>query len=506
MGNCTSCHTMGKSLSNDNCLQCHKEIQSRVEKKRGFHFPVREKQCTECHKEHHGRNFELIRFDKKQFNHAETGFILEGKHAQISCEQCHRKKNLFDSDVKKFPETRKEKTFLGLSKDCLQCHNDEHRGQFAIGCVQCHSMNSWKPASKFLHEKTRFILNGSHSSVACSQCHKRQGDSTAAIQYSKIEFSSCRSCHNDPHGGKFKQECSQCHSTESWHTVRSGVFDHSSTKFPLLGRHSALKCEQCHQKNRVQRNVSGETGFKITRFQKCSFCHDDAHAQQFQTRKDKGECESCHTVDGFSPSRFDLGAHSNTRFLLTGSHKAIPCGQCHRDELTRSKSKKRFQWNVEIQCMLCHNDVHAGQFKGRMKNGCETCHSAESWQTVSFSHDKTNFPLRGKHSTVQCVQCHTIKNGVTQFVGLKTSCNHCHADRHAGQFSARDGTLCERCHTERGWKLLMFDHNTQSRFALTGKHIAVQCEKCHKETIMNNKRTIKYKPMEAACTDCHPAQ
>ncbi|MDD8017471.1 MAG: cytochrome c3 family protein [Bacteroidota bacterium] len=505
MDNCTKCHTIGKALSNDNCLSCHKEIQTRISQKKGFHAPLKDKQCVECHKEHHGRNFVMVRFDTKAFNHAQVGFSLEGKHATLKCEQCHNKNKIVAKDVVPFSANRMSPIYLGLSPECLACHKDEHRGQFKKECLQCHTMNGWKPAVKFLHDNAQFKLIGAHTKVQCGQCHKKTWENGATTQFIHLEFGSCKSCHQDPHKGKFKQKCEQCHTPESWHQLKTAQFNHGATQFPLKGKHANLKCEQCHQKNAKLKNASGELGFHITKFQKCSQCHADAHAKQFAKRKDGGMCESCHNEQGFSPSLFSLTDHEKNRFTLTGAHGAIPCAKCHVDGKVSAKSTKIFQWNENITCLTCHKDIHAGQFAKKMTSGCETCHTTEAWQTLKFSHDKTAFPLKGKHQTIQCAQCHKQKNNVVQYVGLATQCNVCHEDQHNKQFETNNGTQCQRCHVEDGWKKLLFDHNTQAKFALTGKHSNVACEKCHKEKIVQQKKVIQYKPLGTACIDCHPA-
>ncbi len=38
INNCTKCHTLGKEISGDKCLECHKEIKKRIDEKHGFHF------------------------------------------------------------------------------------------------------------------------------------------------------------------------------------------------------------------------------------------------------------------------------------------------------------------------------------------------------------------------------------------------------------------------------------------------------------------------------------
>ena len=506
MGNCTQCHTMGKAISNDNCLHCHTEINTRIGNKKGYHASLRSKECIECHKEHHGRNFTLIRFEKTSFDHTLTGYTLEGKHTSVQCEKCHTKAKISAADIRVFSDARKATTFLGLGTACVSCHKDEHRGQFKQECLQCHTMNGWKPASKFSHDNAQFKLVGAHATVQCAKCHKKTLANKTVTQFIHLEFESCRSCHTDPHKGKFKQECSQCHTVESWHQLKSASFDHNTTQFPLLGKHTVMKCEQCHPKDSKMKNPSGDLGFHIVRFKNCKNCHSDAHARQFDSRKDRGECTACHTEQGFGISKYTIVDHNNSRFSLQGSHRAVPCVKCHLDGKVTAKSTRQFHWNENIVCTTCHIDIHKGQFTERMTNGCETCHSTNAWDEVMFLHEKTNFPLRGKHADIKCIRCHPSVDGVQKFKGVPLKCNQCHEDQHAGQFDAGKGTHCEQCHIEKNWKAVLFDHDSQSRFSLTGKHQSVKCEKCHKETVLNNKKTIKYKPLEAACVDCHPAQ
>lgn len=503
---CTQCHTVGKMISNDNCLNCHTEIKSRITAKKGYHASITSKECVECHKEHHGRNFTLIRFNKETFDHAQTGYRLEGKHSALKCAQCHAKGKISDKEVQTFSDARKSSTYLGLGTACLSCHKDEHRGQFKSDCQQCHVMTGWKPASKFSHDKAQFTLNGAHRTVDCSKCHKKTLEHGTVTQFTHLEFGSCRTCHKDPHKGKFKQECAQCHSVESWQKVQTTAFDHNATLFPLKGKHSAMRCEQCHPKNAKERNPNGEFGFHIKRFSACKDCHSDAHGKQFDARQDHGACNACHSEQGFTGSTFTVSDHVNARFVLTGAHRATPCMKCHLDGKVNAKSTKQFHWEGTIACTTCHTDVHKGQFNNRMTKGCETCHTVDAWDAVIFSHDQTKFPLKGKHAALKCIQCHKPQNGTPQYKDVPMNCSNCHEDRHAGQFADGTGTRCERCHTEKQWKALVFDHNSQSRFLLTGKHESVKCEKCHKEALINNIRTIKYKPMEAACVDCHPAQ
>jgi hypothetical protein len=113
ISNCTKCHTLGSKVTNDKCLECHTEIRTRISANKGFHVSpeVKGKGCMSCHSDHHGRNFEIVRFDKQKFDHTLTGYNLSGAHAAKTCADCHKPVNIVDESVKK-----KASTYLGLSR------------------------------------------------------------------------------------------------------------------------------------------------------------------------------------------------------------------------------------------------------------------------------------------------------------------------------------------------------------------------------------------------------
>ena len=92
LSNCTKCHELGEDVKNEKCLDCHKEIKNQFIKRHGFHSldNIPQKPCYECHSEHHGRDFKLIKFDTDSFNHSKIGFSLTGRHAEINCFDCHK--------------------------------------------------------------------------------------------------------------------------------------------------------------------------------------------------------------------------------------------------------------------------------------------------------------------------------------------------------------------------------------------------------------------------------
>ncbi|MEK7263462.1 MAG: cytochrome c3 family protein [Bacteroidota bacterium] len=513
MANCTKCHSLGDKISGDKCLECHKEIRARIRENHGMHSAQQKKDCITCHKEHRGIDASLLRWEKEKFNHQEAGFVLDGKHQQLRCEQCHTKKNIRDDDILRKDEKFLEKTFLGLRTQCLDCHKDEHRKQLSSQCLDCHTQNQWSGAEKFSHNSSRFKLKGKHNNVQCGKCHDgelREGK-FHLVKFKPLQFQQCSDCHSDVHSGKLGANCSNCHSEESFKNIAGGKFDHSKTLFPLLGKHISVKCEQCHQERKNTSTAKNSGKKTALKFAACSDCHKDYHKGDFALRSDKGRCESCHTVDGFTPSKFSMEEHAATKFPLAGKHKNLLCNKCHTKEFAGTEKEHiLFLWK-ELSCTSCHSDIHKGQFAERVKkDGCESCHSTNDWKLLNFAHDKTKFSLKGLHLAVACNECHKIvdlgsNSERIQFADTPLQCFSCHDDIHEKQFLRNEATTvqCEICHSSAGWKKITFDHNTQSRFVLDGKHSQLPCSDCHKLVVENSKQFIRYKPLSPLCESCH---
>lgn len=504
--NCTQCHELGDHVNDRRCLDCHQEIQTRLDASQGFHATVRDTNCIACHSDHNGRAFNMIRWpdeDVKKFNHDRTGYVLKGKkHVAAACRDCHQAKNITDQVIKTHKKKDLNHTFLGLDTSCQSCHEDIHRDQFDQSCEACHSVDDWKDVSLFSHDQARFALVGKHSQVGCEKCHPTervsQGSVVSFTRYKPVAFEACASCHEDVHRGRFVQTCDACHSPEGWYQTDRAEFNHSRTQFPLIGKHQQVNCQQCH----------GPTQ-KLTRpaFGQCSDCHEDVHLGQFAKRSDGGRCDVCHSERGFLPASFGLVDHQKTRFPLTDAHQAVPCMMCHtKNDL----GVTRFDWaQEEFLCRDCHTSPHGDQFVGKIaKGGCESCHNASTWRTVSVDHNETRFPLVGKHEGVTCNECH--KNVQTEsftgrlFAPLPMNCQDCHVDRHDGQFVRSGITACARCHTSSSWKADKFDHNRDARFSLTGSHQDVTCEKCHTPRVTETGLTDKYyRPIDMTCANCH---
>ena len=115
------------------------------------------------------------------------------------------------------------------------------------------------------------------------------------------------------------------------------------------------------------------------------------------------------------------------------------------------------------------------------------------WNSVT--HDKTNFPLVGKHKTVSCSECH--KKGI--LAGTPSECETCHLykkndDVHNFQL----GVHCGECHTPTDWKIIKpgsWSHVIETGYPLEGQHRLSNCSQCHEDNI--------YSRVNSSCYNCH---
>jgi Class III cytochrome C family len=508
---CTSCHKLGTG-GVLKCLECHTEINKRLTEKKGFHSAVVKmenpnRDCVRCHSEHNGENFQLIRWEPSQekFDHGKTGYALEGKHAAITCKQCHTATNIQAEFRTLIKQKDPNKSFLGLTSTCLSCHKDFHQGQLSKNCQNCHNSTNWKDVSRFHHANTRYPLTGKHAEVACAKCHAPMGPGLPP-KYTGLNFGSCANCHSDPHHGAFKKDCSSCHVTGGWKQLStaglSSQFDHSKTNFPLLGKHQGVDCAKCHR--------SGDFKTKIP-FALCSDCHrPDPHGGQFLKRKDGGKCEACHTVEGWKPAKFTVQDHATSAYPLEAKHAKVECAKCHIPAGAATRYKIKF-----AQCTDCHKDAHGGQFAAApLLNRCEGCHTVKGFSPSTFTlarHKQTKFALTGAHAAVACADCHTSKRkdgslpAPYHFADL--ACTACHEDVHRGQFReqmSKKRAGCETCHSVDEWKdLTKFDHD-RTAFPLAGAHKAAACIACHKPpNLETGLRNVSFKAAPKVCESCH---
>lgn len=317
---CSSCHAneIYEDTATD-CASCHKLDD--------VHNGERGTQCDNCHSTKEWRN---AKFDHQE----ETGFALQGQHAKLVCANCH----LADMALETPPDT------------CIGCHstNDPHLGRNGDDCANCHNQSTW--ATKFNHEKeTDFALNGGHSSLDCTACHKGALTDPLPTQ--------CAECHakNDPHAGALDQ-CVNCHNEDQWD--KNLLFHHDLTKFSLLGAHKVTTCEQCHNGLKFAENNSN----------KCVDCHQDDDVHETSMGSD---CVACHTPVEWRRWNFDH--NTQTDYTLTGNHEGLVCDSCHKVGRTKPPP---------TNCFSCHqqDDTHRGSFG----TNCQRCHNTNSFSEAQM--------------------------------------------------------------------------------------------------------------------------
>lgn len=316
---CRNCHIDEKYLELGKlCSNCH-AINDIHQQRFG-------NKCEDCHNEK--------KWEETSFNHNDdTEFKLFSAHIKTPCESCHQEKNINQSSQP--------------PKTCIDCHrkDDIHNQNLGEECESCHKADRWSTIRFDHNTDTDFILEGNHEKTSCNSCHN-------IAEKNEVEGRECIDCHRltDPHQNTLGDHCEQCHNSRNWEKT---LFSHDLVKFPLLGMHKNLACNECHI----------ESDFSKTN-QECNSCHqaDDYHKEALGS-----ECEQCHNPNDWSMWLFDHD--EKTHYPLKGAHENLQCNLCHKDQLETSQ-----------QCNNCHNkdDPHRGSF-GRQ---CQNCHNETSFKEL----------------------------------------------------------------------------------------------------------------------------
>ncbi len=353
------------------CSRCH-AVQGEGDRSFVLYTGLAFERCTDCHRDPHenrlGGDCERChstagweRFDRAQFDHGRTRFPLAGAHVRVDCGSCH-------APGRGFRVSRFER--------CVDCHADEHLGQFAAradrgACESCHKVAGFLPATFTLqdHQTGDYPLAGAHLAVPCDACHRAvpvaalpfpvsAGGRPVGGETAQFRFSGtgCADCHGNPHRQEpsrfFQQQgCESCHVPDSWRRVR---FDHELTRFALRGRHQAVACRACHQV--VEAGTPQErlqmSGLPLA----CADCHQDVHRGQFMPPGGETPCQRCHTPDRWAVLLFDHNRDSI--FQLDGAHRPLPCAACHELEGSAGESFVRYK-PLPSSCKDCHAETEA---------------------------------------------------------------------------------------------------------------------------------------------------
>lgn len=343
---CESCHagaaTGAFTALDTSCVSCHAaEYQTASVDHLALGFPAT---CENCHS--------MVRWNSAAFDHAGTAFRLTGAHIAATCDSCHSSGQ-----------------FSGLDTACVGCHIDDYNGatspnhlagNYPTDCSLCHSTSVWEGA-QFDHQQTAFPLTGTHVSLTCESCH-------VGGQFAGLD-SECVSCHLDDFNqttapdhaaAGFSTSCQICHNTSGW---PGAVFDHGTTRFPLLGAHTMATCNSCHVGNQFAGTPTDCYSCHSTEYQTVT---DPNHlAANFST-----SCESCHGNTTWSGATFShafpiySGAHTQSRWQTCSTchtnatnYSVFSCLNCHEHRQSEMDGKHSGVGGYaydSLSCYSCH--------------------------------------------------------------------------------------------------------------------------------------------------------
>ncbi|MBN2366200.1 MAG: hypothetical protein EH225_09420, partial [Calditrichaeota bacterium] len=117
----------------------------------------------------------------------------------------------------------------------------------------------------------------------CLECHKLLAERIRSKEglHANPGYNDCQTCHVEHHGRDFDL---------IWWKNGQENFDHSLTGFTLNGKHTQLKCRDCHQaqfilekdKLRQQNKDLNRTFLGLQ--QMCLNCHRDEHRAQLSSK------------------------------------------------------------------------------------------------------------------------------------------------------------------------------------------------------------------------------
>jgi hypothetical protein len=337
-------------------------------------------------------------------------------------------------------------------------------------------------------------LHAAHADIDgdenCGKCH---------ASGKKVDDARCLSCHSELdrrikasaglHGASYKgQECSRCHIEHlgrksrlvRWPGGDMNKLDHKLAGWPLEGKHAQIACVDCH-KTRTKRGSTTFLGLPVS----CVSCHKDPHGGSMGAG-----CASCHNATSWKDVRVETFDHDKAAFRLLGKHKQVDCKACHGEP-------PKYKGLAFGLCSDCHKDPHEGRFE---RKACTDCHSEAGWEDhAKIARKHPGVRLSGGHRPVKCERCHDRGNDRSPSKG--DDCVDCHAPVHEAKF----GRDCAKCHKQIEWlglpKQIGLEHHDETAYPLVGKHVAVDCVKCHPTSLPPRKRFREL--TFDRCVGCH---
>lgn len=181
-------------------------------------------------------------------------------------------------------------------------------------------------------QKNDELINFSHSLhydfVSCDECHSTVVESTSLKDRLLPNHDNCVDCHEVDND----EECETCHKNDNYEPLiqksSSLIFNHK------IHYDREMDCDGCHA-GLSEVDYSFESAMLNPPMENCAACHNE-------TKIASNACESCHIA------AFDL----------------IP--QSHRN-VDYMRSHKFLSWELDANCMMCHNN-----------STCQECHIASN--------------------------------------------------------------------------------------------------------------------------------
>ena len=206
--NCAACHTPVKGVKAANCIVCHANNTSLLQRQpTSFHAGV--SSCRNCHPEHLGRDFRptgmdheaLVKIGLRQF----AGEDEQSENSAVRRQLTH----WLEQGTPPHRHISASEAVL----HCATCHanDDRHFGLFGRDCAQCHATDRWTIA-EFQHP--------SANSRDCAQCHQAP-PSHYMMHFSMISARVAGKPHAEV------EQCFECHQTTSWNDIKGvGWYKH----------------------------------------------------------------------------------------------------------------------------------------------------------------------------------------------------------------------------------------------------------------------------------------
>jgi len=215
----------------------------------------------------------LTPIDASDFDHSVTGFVLDGQHSMLDCENCHVG-GVFEELPRECSQchdnvfaTGTSSTHIPVVEPCDTCHTTLGFEGSAMTTLMDHSVLSGQLCSSCHDNVTAIGKSPTHvpTVLDCGECHNINNWVVSAFDHSTVVGQPCVSCHNGvKETGKNAQHiattdaCEACHLTSSW--VPTITVDHSQ----VMG-----VCSSCHD-NII---ATGKPANHIPTTSECNACH-----------------------------------------------------------------------------------------------------------------------------------------------------------------------------------------------------------------------------------------